>query len=456
MAKEVVPVMVLSPLGWLVVALWLGLGACVSPPEETGSDTLSEPSNATSLPDSSIRALDPPAAEGAMAPRLAPGPDDTAILSWLEPLADENGEPAGHRLRVATLDGDTWSEATTVAESDELFANWADTPGVAVFHADPSADGADAIEAALIAAWPERLGEGTYAYGLSLATSQGADGSFRRIGLLHDDDTPEEHGFVSFVPAESGGVRAFWLDGRELDSNGGAHGVPRGAMQLRTGVVGAQRLAANEPGTSTILDPRVCECCSTDAAIAAGGPVVAYRDRDENEVRDIFVVRATADGWSEPVRVHADGWRIEGCPVNGPAIGADAETIVVAWFTAAASEPRVRAAWSSDGGASFGEPIEIDGGPLGESSPLGRVDLALDARGDAWVTWIGLGEEGPAIRLRQIGRDGTAGPVRSVATTTERRASGVPHLLAQGDRLLVAWVADENPSTLRVATVPLS
>ena len=32
----------------------------------------------------------------------------------------------------------------------------------------------------------------------------------------HRDDTPTEHGFVSLVAGEEGGVRAFWIDGRNL------------------------------------------------------------------------------------------------------------------------------------------------------------------------------------------------------------------------------------------------
>ena len=40
--------------------------------------------------------------------------------------------------------------------------------------------------------------------------------------------------------------------------------------------------------------------------------------------------------------------------MNGPAVAAHGADIVVAWYTAAESVPRVRLVRSSDGGASFG------------------------------------------------------------------------------------------------------
>ncbi|MEM8930723.1 MAG: hypothetical protein AAGE94_06080 [Acidobacteriota bacterium] len=387
--------------------------------------------DASSVP--SIQRLDPPATAGAMAPRLAPEAGGTVLASWIEPTE------AGHRLRIARLDDTIWSEPVSIVEGEDFFANWADTPGVT-----PVGD-------QLVAAWPEMLGEGTYAYGLSIAHGSetlSAAAEFRRAGLLHDDATPEEHGFVSFVPAGDGAVRAFWLDGRELASHGNG---PRGSMQLRSTTVTATADGV-EIAPSTVLDRRVCECCSTDAVDTPAGPLVAYRDRDEGEIRDIYVVRADGSGeGSEPVRVHEDGWRIEGCPVNGPALDAAGDIVAIAWFTAAEA-PRVVMAWSRDGGASFEPPIEIDG----TGTALGRVDLALDSAGDAWVTWLAVGGSGPAIRLRRIGRGGEIGPARTVVATTDRRASGVPRLVADGDRLLIAWVEDAEASALRVAAVPLS
>jgi len=384
------------------------------------------------------RPLDPPAAAGAMAPSLALDGTDV-LLTWLEPATGMAGRAAGaHALRFARLSGDRWSAPVTVAAGGDFFANWADFPA--------AARGAGG----LVAHWLGMVGDGTYAYGIKLARSGDGGATWRPLGPLHDDTTPTEHGFVSYVP-EGAGVRAFWLDGRETVGSLAEHGEGKeGPMGLRTALV-----AGAAPPRGEVLDPLVCSCCQTDAALAAGGPVVVYRDRSEREVRDIAIVRRTGGGWSAPATVAADGWRIPGCPVNGPAVAAAGERVAVAWFTAAPS-PRVRTAFSDDGGARFGAPVEVDAG-----KPLGRVDLALTAEGDAVVSWLALGdgsgEEGQRarIRLRRLGPRG-AGPTIAIATTGATRSSGFPRLVLQGERLILAWVEDGEPSRLRAAALPLA
>jgi hypothetical protein len=262
---------------------------------------------------------------------------------------------------------------------------------------------------------------------------------------LHDDRSPTEHGFATLLPAPGGGFDAVWLDGRAMHRGG--------PMSLRHA-----RVDAGRPGAETTLDGRVCDCCPTTAVRdAAGGLVVAYRDRSDAEVRDMSVVRLAAgagsdgDGWSEPATVHADGWTIPGCPVNGPALAHAGDRSAIAWFTAENGSPRVLAAFSEDGGASFGPPIAVD-----ETGPLGRVGVAaLD--GDAVVSW--LSADG-AVRLRRVSAGSGAGAVFEVARTSTARAAGVPRLLAAGGKLYVAWVevgggdGDERPRAVRFAAIP--
>jgi hypothetical protein len=281
---------------------------------------------------------------------------------------------------------------------------------------------------------------------LSRSTDQGA--TWTPAGALHTDAGLSEHGFVSWVP-EGDGVRGFWLDGRDLEGKS----EQDGAMTLRTAIVrgktAGQRKATDERG----IDARVCSCCQTDAALAAGGPVIAYRDRTADEVRDISVIRRTPQGWSQPVRVHADNWKIPGCPVNGPAIAAAGRHVAVAWFTAAPPTPRVQVAFSEDGGATFGLAAVVDGG-----LPIGRVDVALDANGDALVSWLAADAagQGASVRLRRISPRGKLGTPLPVAATSAARNSGFPRLVRNGDRLILAWVEDGEPSKVRAAAVPVS
>jgi hypothetical protein len=174
-----------------------------------------------------------------------------------------------------------------------------------------------------------------------------------------------------------------------------------------------------------------------NVATTAGGPVVVYRDRTPEEIRDI-VVRRLADGaWSEPIPVAVDGWHIEGCPVNGPAIAAAGDNVAVAWFTAAGNQARVRFARSSDGARSFAPAVDVDG-----AGSFGQVGVLLDRDGTAIVTWWRRAAGGGLdLAARKIGADNALGEVRVLAHSSEAQPVDVPQLIAAGDDALVAWTS---------------
>ena len=383
----------------------------------------------------SIKTLDPPAQRGAMAPRFWAGKEGV-LLSWLEP-AEVVTDPKAARLwrfQLATLKGDRWSAPQTVATSEAFFRNWADTPGVA----EMAGGGFEAH-------WLERLGDATYAYGVMTARAAAPGGEFLRQALLHEDASPTEHGFVSWVP-EGEGLRAFWLDGRAMA--GGEEDeehAAAGAMQVRSALVAPD----GKVSPSELVDDRVCECCQTDAALTASGPVVVYRNRSAEEVRDIELRRRDGAGWSAPTLVAADDWKIPGCPVNGPAVVARGEQVLVLFFTGAQDRPRVQLAVSQDGGRSFAPPEMID-----DEGPLGRVDLALAADGTAWLSWLEKTPEGGRLQLRCRTPQGGLSAPRELAMNTGQRSAGVPRILVDGERLLVAWVDDLKPTLVKVTSLP--
>ncbi len=371
------------------------------------------------------RQLDPPAAPGALAPNLALAAE-TVYLSWLEPYEGDGGDRR-HRLLVAALEDGGWSAPAQVVEGDDFFANWADFPALA-----------EAGDGSLVIHWLAKVAEPVYAYSIFLARSVDGGASWTPLGRLNDDATPTEHGFVSYAP-EADGLRAFWLDGREMEGGG--------AMTLRTAHLG------EAVGQSEVLDERVCECCSTDAALTAAGPVVVYRDRSDEEVRDIAVVRRAGDGWSAPAAAFADGWTIAGCPVNGPEAAAAGELLAAAWFTGAGDSPKVQVAFSGDAGASFGPAVVVDA-----DKPLGRVDLVLDGAGGAVVSWLASPGERGSVRLRRVLSDGRMGDVLEVAATGASRSSGFPRLVRSGGTLFLAWVdtTPEEGDRIRFRAIPLS
>lgn len=364
----------------------------------------------------------PPAA-GSGQPYLAS--DGAGVwLSWLEPA------PAGHRLAASYFDG-TWSEPVTVAEGDGFFVNWADFPSIR------------AVDGRLVAHWLWRGGKGTYDYGVRLVWSDDGGATWSAPWTPHEDDTPTEHGFVS-VFAAGDAVWAAWLDGRAMVE-------PSGPMSLRARSL---PLGGADAGPEEVPDVRVCECCQTSAVVAAGIPVVAFRDRAEGEVRDIHVTRRLGDGWTGSAPVHEDGWVIGGCPVNGPAMAAAGERVAIAWFTAPGGEARVNVAFSADAGATFGPPARVDSG-----RPLGRADVVLLDDGSALVTW--LEEEGAGTAASILGRvvrpDGVMGEPRRLAGTGSARASGFPRIARWGDgNLMLAWTDPSGEGRVRVEVFALA
>ena len=104
----------------------------------------------------------------------------------------------------------------------------------------------------------------------------------------------------------------------------------------------------------TLIDDRVCDCCPTAVALTSDGPIAAFRDRSPKEVRDISVSRLVNGAWTPSASVHDDGWTIDACPINGPAVAARGRDVVVAWFTAKQDQGQAFAAFSRDGGRTFG------------------------------------------------------------------------------------------------------
>lgn len=298
----------------------------------------------------------------------------------------------GDELRFSRVRDARWSQPRTIAKGN-LLVNSADYPGIAV------------SGRTLHASWSTRNEHGAVVH-LATSTDDGATWSAPK--------TPHprmvsQFGFVSMLP----NGEAVFLDGRKLE--GGMEGA--GDMEVR-----------NSAGA--LLDPRVCDCCQTAAALTSEGPIFAYRDRSADEVRDIAYVRRTASGWTQPKLVHADGWKIAGCPVNGPQLDARGRRVVAAWFTAVNNEPRVYAAFSDDAGETFSAPIRVD-----LAKTTGRADVVLLENGDAIVTFL----DGGVLHARRVRRNGTTGAPLRIA-----EAGGFPRMAISKENVGVVWSADDG------------
>jgi hypothetical protein len=397
--------------GVLLAGVMAGvLGAC----DRSSGDVLAEPSM-----------LDVPASPGAAQPFAATS-GDHLLLSWTEPAGD------GHALRFARWDGSTWSEPATAASGADWFVNWADFPSVV-----------DLGDGVMLAHWLQRSGPGRYSYDVMISRSTDNGRTWSAPQRPHRDGTETEHGFVSLF-RHGDGAGAVWLDGRQYAE---VDGVPAtNEMQLRFAAMHADGTIAED----IRLDDRICDCCQTAVALTDRGPVVAYRDRTDDEVRDISVTRLVDGAWTAPQPLHADNWVINACPVNGPAAHGDGDVAVVAWFTAANDTPRVRVAFSGDGGETFGQPVTVDDG-----NPIGRVDVLLLDGDRALVVWLERVGEDAEVRGRIVRQDGGRGEARTLAATISGRSGGFPRMARRGDEVILSWTEPGEPSRIRAAVIPL-
>jgi hypothetical protein len=370
----------------------------------------------------SVETLLSPAADDSGEPNLSITADGSPLLSWLEHGAETT------KLRFSELRDGTWQSPRTVAEGDDWLVNWADFPSVVPISNDLWA-----------AHWLVQAPVAKFAYDVAISTSHDAGLTWSQPVQPHNDHTPTEHGFVSLFPQQSG-VGAVWLDGRNMDS---AAAEP-GGMTLRTAVLSNDTSIV----AGQVIDNLVCDCCQTDVAAVDGGVIIAYRNRTEDEIRDIYVTRLLDDAWQTPTRVADDGWEISGCPVNGPAIAALEANVVVAWYTAANKQAKVQVAWSTDNATSFAAPLKVDVGAV-----MGRVSLVMTDEQTAIVGWLRRGGHGGGeICVRRIQSDGVMGAIQIIARTDISRPSGFPQFALADGKLIVAHT-DISGATPKVETL---
>ena len=345
----------------------------------------------------------------------------SVILSWVERKGSEA------TLKFSERSSAGWSAPRTVATGSDWFVNWADVPSV--IRLDTGT---------LVAHWLQKSGADTYAYDVRLSHSRDDGKTWSPSVTPHHDGTKTEHGFATLFQMSGSGLGLVWLDGRNMKAgdHGGGHGAPgQDDMSLRFGAFDPSwKQASDMP-----IDNRVCECCPTAVAMTSDGPLVAYRDRSKEEVRDIYVTRLENGKWTEPKPVHADDWKIPACPVNGPALSARGREVAVAWFHAKNDQPRTLVALSSDAGRTFSTPVRVD-----DVASLGRVDVELLPDGSAAAAYMEFADQKASFRVRVIRRDGSRSDPVIIAGVAGNRSSGYPRMVLHGNELIFAWTEREG------------
>ena len=333
------------------------------------------------------------------------------ILSWVERAG------AMSHLKFSERTASGWSPAVTAASGNDWFLSYADVPSVMRL-----SDGT------LVAQWLQQLDPITEAYNLRLSYSKDNGKTWAPSFMPHNDGTKTQHGFASLVEMPGNTLGVVWLDGRNSPFD--FDKPDTGTMTLHY----AAYDSSFKQSPDTEIDHKVCECCPTTAVATSDGLLTAFRDRTDDEVRDIAVSRLESGKWTSASPVAADNWKLDFCPVNGPMLAARGRDVVATWFTVKNDLGQAYAAFSNDAGRTWGMPIRLDDG-----GSLGRTDVEMLDDGSAVASWVEYAEGRSDFKIRRIESSGAKSAPVAVAPVTGGQASGYPRIARVGDELIFAW-----------------
>jgi len=370
-----------------------------------------------------LKKINSPASDSCAEPYLFTDKNGSVYLSWIEKKGKELA------LKFSSYRNENWSAPVTIASGVNWFVNWADYP---VISADEKGN--------IMAHYLEKSDTAKFTYDIKIISSSDSGKTWGNAKTIHDDKKLAEHGFVSIIPYEDNFFIS-WLDGRKtaIEETVGSHEGHHGEMTVRGAVINKSGIKIND----WELDGRVCDCCQTSAAITDNGPVVVYRDRSFDEVRDMSIVRFVDGTWTKPENIFPDNWKIAGCPVNGPRTDAIGNNLVISWFSMAENNGKVNLVFSKDGGATFKKPVRID-----EGKPIGRVDVVMLNENSAVVSWM----EGSVIKAVKVNADGSKESSVIIGQSTESRSGGFPQMTKSGNKLFFAYT-DSQEKAIKISTI---
>ena len=309
-----------------------------------------------------------------------------------------------------------WIKPQVITSGSDWFVNWADFPAHAI------------NQDLIITSHLKKSASGTYTYDVILNLQKLSGEKIRENFLLNTDGVKAEHGFVSIMANNEKGFFITWLDGRNtIEKKLEGDHKP---MTIRFAEITDKGDVIKE----SELDASTCDCCQTSIAITNDGPIVVYRDRSEEEVRDIYSVKNINGTWEKPNAVHDDGWIINGCPVNGPKVAVNSKNLAVSWFTVSNNHPLVNVSFSKNNGNSFGAPLKVN-----DHDAIGRVDVAFLNDEEVIVSYMEVDDIGTYLRIKKVSFDGKISEPITISKIDGGRNTGVPQLEIIDSEIFIVW-----------------
>ena len=350
--------------------------------------------------------------DGSGQPHFSKLGKDRLLLNWMQPNGDSM------ELVYSIVGPDLlWTQPSPIVQGDNWFVNWADLPSVVPI-----------TENIWVTHWLEYQ-EDYAGYDILFSITKDAGNNWSDPRLLNEDDLPAEHGFVEIFP-NGNGFSMLWLDGRRYVADQASDLTMGATLRQASFSFDGERL--NE----YILDQFVCDCCQPDVAQMNNMTYVAYRDRTENEIRDIVMLANKDHGeWSDPINLPADNWQISGCPINGPALALSEEGAGVVWFSAKNDEPQIRFAFKQHNSDLFLSNVILE-----EYAPWGYVDIVYDEINDQFIlSWLRDGESGLQLVARSVDQLGNINQEVIIFENKLAYPLDFPKIEIVGHYLLASW-----------------
>jgi len=315
----------------------------------------------------------------------------------------------------------------------------------------------------VVVVWTAKSKDGSR---LLISRSQNGGASFTRAAPIPGSEATGNRGWESIAVDRDGHVMAVWLDHREIMSppgssamhhdghDHGSAGAPKADGADRAQSSKLYFATLDGEASSRAVTGGVCYCCKTAVATGPDGAVyAAWRHVFPGNLRDIAFTMSRDGGrtFATPVRVSRDGWILDGCPENGPALAVGPDNVVHAlWPTLVAAntpeaEPTLALFHASvrDGGRfSPRERIATEGTPRHPqltATPAGLV-AAWDEQegGSRRVVLARLASRSSAPT--HVSREIVSGNVRAQT----------PAIAATPDAVVIAWSEGTERSTIHV------
>lgn len=310
----------------------------------------------------------------------------------------------------------------------------------------------------MVVVWTTKGAKGT-----RIVSARSTDGrtTFSAAKDVPGSDAEGSRGWESIAVDAKGHVVVMWLDHRDAgvmrhDSSKTTAPMPK-TDPTEKAALSKLYFASLDGATSTELTKSVCYCCKT-SLVASGNDIYGvWRNVYAGSQRDIAFTSSKDGGktFAAPVKVSDDGWHIDGCPENGPALAVDASHRVhVVWPTPPDGNngtPLGLFYASSRDAKTFGHRAQV---PTRGAAAHGQI--VIDASGNPVVAWDEIVNGTRRIALARVRANGNAAPsFTSIESPDPAADRGWPVLAHAGKETLVAWVAGSGVgNAIRVTRLP--